>query len=90
MEREAESFHLLVCSHLYQQDLDLSELWIRRNSQQTVMCASGGKRSRGTSPIIWKENGGENSMTQSTAAPMLCAWHAGGEAEGDRREMTLI
>lgn len=68
MEREAQSFHLLVCSHLYQQDLDFSELWIRRNSQQTATCALGRKRSRGTSPIIWKENGGESSMTQSTAA----------------------
>lgn len=65
---------------------------MKRITGQTVTCASGEKkkRSRGTSPIIWKENGGESSMTQSTAAPALCVLHAGREAGGDRREMTLI
>lgn len=59
----------------------------KKFSTYSDVCIGG---SRGTSPIIWKENGGESSMTQSTAAPTLCVWHAGGEAGGDGREMTLI
>lgn len=36
---------------------------------------------------FWKEKGGENSMTQSTAARILCILYSRGEVEGERGTM---
>ena len=61
---------------------------LRKDPERILRC--GWRENRGTLASFWKEEGGESSMSQSTAARIPCVLHARGEVEGVRGTIRAI